>query len=416
VRWHLFCVGSRGDVQPFVALGRALVAAGQTVSLAALEPHRAFVDAHGLAFASLGPLPGGFAGPRRSPPFAGLAGRALFWAFYRRVLAGYLPRFAELAAGADALVFSGLAFPVHHLAERLDVPAFSVALVPHVPTRAFVDPFFAGHPLADRPWFRERSAATERALMLRLCAEPIARWRRSLGLPAIPGEGWLAHRERATTLELVAVSEHLLPRPRDWPAKVRLTGFWQLDDADAPAPVVADFLAAGRPAILVGFGSMSPGVATARYAAVLDAAAALDERVLVTAPAGPVDVDALARRAGLDADRYIRVDELAHAWVLPRVDLAIHHGGVGTLAAVVRAGVPSVVLPHDYDQFFWAERVEQLGVGVGFGRRSRVSATRIRRAILAARRPAIRARVAKLGERLAVEDGVGAATRLLLDA
>ncbi|MCX4246552.1 glycosyltransferase [Paraliomyxa miuraensis] len=415
MRWQMFCVGSRGDVQPFVALGRALVDQGHTVRIAAFEPHRALVQAHGLELTTLGPLPDEFAGPRRSPPFIGLGGRALFWGLVRRVLARYLPRFAEVADGADALMYSGLAFVVHHLAERLDVPTVSVALVPHVPTRAFVDPFFAGHPLARVPAFRRLTGQAERALMLGLCAGPVARWRSSLGLPPVPRGGWLAHRERMVTHELLAYSELLLPRPADWPKKVVVTGFWHQDarHRNDAHPDVEQFLGRGPAPILVGFGSMSPGTTAARFRAVLGAAADLGERVLVIAPQGPVDIEGIARRAGLGSRSFLRVDELSHAWVLPRVALAIHHGGIGTLGAVVRAGTPSVVMPHDYDQFFWGERVERLGIGVARARGRPATRAWVRRAIRDARCEPVAARVTSLARALAAEDGVATAVRVL---
>lgn len=372
MRWVLTTVGSRGDVQPFVALARGLMRAGHLVTLAALEPHRALVTANGVAFTSLGALPPRFSQtPRFKIPFHGLAGRTAFWLLYRDLLAHYLPRFADVCRGAEGLIFSGLAFPIYHVAQMLGVPAVAVTLVPHAPTRAFVDPFFARHPLAGVARFNTTSATLENQLMLQVSAGPINNWRAdTLGLPRVPRTQWSQHRQTVVGTQLHAYSRRVLPTPHDWSSDITVTGFWTLpeDPTFVPAPALVDFVRGGTRPLYAGFGSMTPGTAERLYRQLITAALACDQRLLVLADGTAFDVQGLAEHMGMTEANFHLASATPHDWLLPRVALAIHHGGIGTVAATHRAGVPSIIIPHNFDQFFWAQRVVALGTGLAPGR------------------------------------------------
>ena len=127
----LFGVGSRGDVQPYVALGTALQNAGHDVTLACMDPYRQLVESAGLGYFSLGPMPGRF-GKRdnkkeiplekvrrkdSSSRFDGVLGRMLFWGIFPRLIEPRLERFVEACEGVDAVLYSRLAIPVPHIAE-----------------------------------------------------------------------------------------------------------------------------------------------------------------------------------------------------------------------------------------------------------------------------------------------------------
>ncbi|MCH9681728.1 MAG: glycosyltransferase [Deltaproteobacteria bacterium] len=418
MRWVLVTVGSRGDVQPFVALGRGLQAAGHTVVVAALEPHRPFVEAHGIEFASLGATPARFTQtPRLKIPFHGVVGRTLFWSLYRHLLGLYLPRFSEVCRGADRLVFSGLAFPVQHIAQQLGVPAIAVTLVPHTPTRAFVDPFFARSPLAGVGWFNAASAVAETQLMLQSSAGPLNEWRTQvLGLPRIGRAQWSRHRRRTVALRLHAYSPHLLPQPDDWPGDIVVTGAWTLapDPRWSPAAGLVEFLRDGDPPVYVGFGSMTPGTAGRLYRDVFTAVRSQGQRVVVAADGSSLDVRGLAARAGMGRGDVYVAPPTPHEWLLPRVALAIHHGGVGTVTATHRAGIPSVIVPYGFDQFFWAQRVVQLGSGLAPTRWQRPHATWLSNAITCARQdPVMRAMARRIRRALESEDGVSRAVEAL---
>jgi sterol 3beta-glucosyltransferase len=94
----------------------------------------------------------------------------------------------------------------------------------------------------------------------------------------------------------------------------------------------------------------------------------------------------------------------------------VHHGGMGTTAAGLRAGVPSVIVPHGFDQPFWARRVEEVGVGVRCGWCSELTAVELASALeTATADAALRQRAGALAERIHAEDGVGQAVALIQD-
>ena len=237
----------------------------------------------------------------------------------------------------------------------------------------------------------------------------VNRWRReTLGLPPIPLGGPYAELQRRRLPFLYGVSRQVVPRPPDWPTWHHLTGYWFLDRLSdwEPATELADFLATGPPPVYVGFGSMKPGDAVALGRLAVAALRRAKRRgVLLTGWSG--------LRAGRASDDVLIVDEVPHDWLFPRMAAVVHHGGAGTTAAGLRAGVPSVVCPFFVDQPFWGWRVAELGVGPPPIMQSRLTVDRLTAAIRrAVADEAMAARASALGERVRAEDDVARAVEL----
>ena len=230
-----------------------------------------------------------------------------------------------------------------------------------------------------------------------------------LGLPPAPWRGAFERGASPREPVLYGFSPSVLPRPADWGARVHVTGYWFADEPDGwvPPQEVVRFLEEGPPPVYIGFGSMSVKEPEATMRLVLDAIAATGRRAIVH-----------AGWAGLAAtatpDDVLIVGSVPHAWLLPRVGAIVHHGGAGTTAAAIRAGVPSVVVPFHGDQPFWAGLTHTLGVGTKPIPRRRLTATRLAAAIEEAFTvDELRQRAAELGERVRREDGVGRAVALI---
>jgi UDP:flavonoid glycosyltransferase YjiC (YdhE family) len=291
-----------------------------------------------------------------------------------------------------------------HLAERRGVPACAALLQPLEPTGAFPSIFTpGGRSLGARGnRFTHRmvehvSWQTVRPRVNRVC-------RQRLGMDPM---AWLGPLRRIRTLGmpvLYGYSPAVLPRPDDWPANVHVTGYWFLDPETgwAPPPALAAFLADGPPPVYVGFGSMIPGDPATTWEVV---AAALDR-------AGVRGVLAGAPPELAEPGRIAVVSDVPHSWLFPRVAAVVNHGGAGTLAAALRAGVPAVPCPFFSDQPFWGERLHRLGAGTrplpARGLTPRALGDAIATAV---GDPSLRARAAAIGERLRVEDGVGIAVK-----
>ncbi|MDB5101441.1 MAG: UDP:flavonoid glycosyltransferase YjiC, YdhE family [Cyanobacteria bacterium RYN_339] len=360
-RVTILTIGSRGDIEPCLALGKGLRDAGWRVSIATLTAFQADVLEHGFAFASLGDLPDRFRN-HRGATFYGVVGRTLFWAVYQRLLASYLPSFLAACEGADLVIYSGLAFPAYHVAEALGIPCASLAFVPNAATGAFMNPLYADRRLSRGRITNQATFYIEQNLMVQSTAHLINRWRqRVLRLPAVPRRRLVAHRWERSTVVLLGVSEAVVARPADWDPRVHLTGYFFLDDARAgyePDPALAAFLANGPVPIYVGFGSMTSEQGSPLAVTVIEALRQLGMRGVLARGWGGLEVG----RGDVPPHIHV-VDAVPHDWLFARVKLAVHHGGAGTTAAALRAGLPSVVVPFNYDQRYWGRLLAERGLG-----------------------------------------------------
>jgi UDP:flavonoid glycosyltransferase YjiC (YdhE family) len=192
---------------------------------------------------------------------------------------------------------------------------------------------------------------------------------------------------------------------------VHITGYYFLDHASdwEPAPELEAFLAAGEPPVYIGFGSMSTRDPEKLAGLMLDAIAGSGQRaVLLTGWGGLQAKD-------LGEDVYV-LDRAPHSWLFPRMAAVVHHGGAGTTAEGVRAGVPTVILPFAFDQAFWGARVTALDVGPDPIPQKKLTVEGLTRAIrLAATDPALRQRAKSLGAAIRSENGVEQAIEIVKD-
>jgi UDP:flavonoid glycosyltransferase YjiC (YdhE family) len=204
-------------------------------------------------------------------------------------------------------------------------------------------------------------------------------------------------------------SPSILPVPTDWPPHHHVTGHWFLDEPASwqpPADLVR-FLEDGPPPIYVGFGSMGETDPERITRVALEALALCDRRgVLLSGWSGMGDVSLPATVHHIDA--------IPHSWLFPKMAALVHHGGMGTTAAGLRAGVPAAVVPLGGDQPFWARRIEQLGAGVRCASLAKVTAKRLADIVDSITTDAgLRRQAAVLGERIRAEDGVGQAVAVI---
>jgi sterol 3beta-glucosyltransferase len=411
MRVAIISFGSQGDARPLIALGQSLARAGHQAVLLADAEFAALATEVGMEFL---PLAGGSVRELIThPEFAKLFQRGLNVRVVMQVLLNYVSRyteawgrqFREVASDADLVVAAGLTFYIGlTVAEALGLPTVAVTLQPVTPTRDFA-PTIVRAARLPRIVYPTLHRVVSAAVWF-LTARPVQRLRHSLGLPTWPwyGPGRQLLRQRMPLL--TAVSPTLVPRPRDWPDFVHMTGFWYLDTADTyePPAHLVHFLEADLPTVYAGFGSMAGFDPLATVELVLEALGR--RRAIIAAGWGGLASTVLP-------DSVCCIEAAPHDWLLPRMSLAIHHGGAGTTAAVARAGIPQVIIPHMADQPFWAARVLALGAGPAPVERRTLTAGNLAVAIHAAESPAMRQAAAALGTRLRAEDGVGEALRII---
>lgn len=403
----ILALGSRGDVQPLVALGVGLQKAGYQVRLAASENFETLVRDRGLEFALLrGDVqeylqsPAGQKFSQSRDPIA-LAPRIpeMFTGFF----ASAIPDCWQACQGTDAIVAgSATFFWSVDIAEALSIPLYAAVLQPLSPTAAFPNILFP--PVFGRlgGGFNRFSYAFAYRLIWYFCRQPVNHFRTTVLNLAPVRKTPLERMYRQGAHILNAVSPSVLPRPQDWGEQDHMTGYWFLDRPSdfVPPPDLVDFLAAGEPPVYIGFGSMSG--AEARKVANL-ALAALEktgQRGLFLTGWSNIDTSNLP-------DTIFKLRSIPHDWLFPQVACVVHHGGAGTTAATLRAGIPGVVIPFLADQPFWADRVFRLGVSPAPVTPKKRTVEQVATAIVeAVQNQDMIKKATQLGEKIRAEDGV----------
>jgi sterol 3beta-glucosyltransferase len=410
-------IGTRGDVQPYIALAQGLTRAGHMVVICTHTTFRDFVETHGIGFAPLAgdirSLLASDAGRRLLAQHNPLAAIRQLQAIAAPLLCQVMADILAATAGADLILASTLGYLNAVTAAQVhDIPLVLAGLQPFTPTAAFPSPLLAP-PRRRWPGVGLYNRLTHHASyrLLQLVSARLAnRCRRTL-----TGRAPLCYADVFGDLiaprrpVIYGVSEHLLPRPADYGAQIALTGFWFLerDPAWQPPPALADFLAAGAPPVYIGFGSMSDRD-PAQMAQIAIAALQRSGRrgILATGWEG-LHADALPANI-------LRIDAAPHDWLFPRVAAVVHHGGVGTTAAALRAGVPQIIVPFSADQPLWAELVHQRRVGARPIPRRRLTVTTLAAAITATLDDgALAVRAHQLAAAVQREDGVGKAVAIV---
>ncbi|WP_437507692.1 glycosyltransferase [Sorangium sp. So ce1099] len=344
-------VGTRGDVQPVVALAAEMRRRGHDVRLC-VPPN--FIDwVRGLGFTA---TPIGIA--MRQPSGAAAAQAPTPTPEQIRALVAHLVKdqfdaTASAAEGCDVIVAGGAhQYAARSIAERLGIPS---AVAVYAPV-ALPSPDHApsGEPGGDpeenlRCWQGEARSWNERLL------ERLNDNRERLGLG--PLDDVLHHILREDVW--LAADPVLGPPPATPGLQVTPTGAWLLPDQTPLVPELEAFLAAGEPPVYVGFGSMPADQQTGRT--VIEAVRAAGRRVVLSqgwAELGRVD----------DVPDCIAIGDVDHQALFPRVAAVVHHGGAGTTTTAARAGVPQVIVPMFSDQPYWASRVRALGLGTSVAR------------------------------------------------
>lgn len=369
-RIALIGIGSTGDVQPMIALGHELARRGHDVSVTAFAALRPLVEEAGLPFA---PLPGDaqrYISGLMKPGASALTFLHRLETSLKEVANPLFDALYDVCRGAEAVVTSFFGSTPYSLAEKLNIPIFQAHYYPMDITGDCSVPVLPPVPLG-----REYNRMTYRLAYLLvggLETRYSHRWCRANGIRARrvrPRPDYrVANRDIPV---LYAISPTVLPRPAEWAPNIHLTGFWQDEPAPfAPPEALEAFLAAGEKPVYIGFGSMKSGTGAQLLRITLEALRQLNLRAVLAAGWGEVPEEDLPDTV------YLLRGFVPHGWLFERVAAAVHHGGAGTTASSLRAGIPTLVVPFGGDQYFWGSRVHALGCGPKPLSRSQLTAER----------------------------------------
>lgn len=411
MRVLLFGFGSRGDVQPYIALGKGLQQAGYDVTVAAGANFGDWIAREGLGFDPIHvdieaemqtDVGKNWLSASSHNPIAELRQmRRMVDSAARTVgadIAGMIDRYDAFISGVltvDALA-AACAARGKHLVNGL--------MSPWTPTRSGAAGMQAALPTRDSVINYVTGYVVE-WMMAGVLAPPSRELRRRLNLPPPTRQAFLRAWNQTPTL--IGISPLVLPPPPDWGDHLHVTGYWFLDAPIdwQPDPRLTAFLAAGDAPIYIGFGSMSSRDPEATLRLMLGAVARTGKRAIIHSGWAGLRADTLP-------DTVYLLDHAPHDWLFPRMAAIIHHGGAGTTGAGVRAGIPSAVIAHIGDQPYWGRRLHELGVGAAPIRRHQLTVDNLSAMITTLTGdPGLRERAADLGARIRAEDGVGTAVR-----
>jgi UDP:flavonoid glycosyltransferase YjiC (YdhE family) len=366
MRFALAAEGSRGDVQPMVALAARLVERGQEALVCAPPDLRRFVEERGLAFRPLGTdihrfLAENADALRRGPVVAMQLAKKLFG----RIMKEQFEALPRAAAGADMIIGAGAQLAGASVAEARGIPYRFVAYCPVLFRSTDYPPALLPNQSLPR-WVNRLAWRGFLGFHERLLRDDLNHHRAALGLGPVSD----THRYLITERPLLAADAALAPAPDDLSVQVDQVGYLLPKDERLLPPKLESFLQAGPPPLYLGFGSM------------MDSDPAGTTRLLLDAIEGAGCRAILARGwAGLGdgplPDSVFAAGPLPHANLFPRLAAVVHHGGAGTTATAARSGVPQIVIPHLLDQYYWGQRLHLLGVAPPPLSRLKLSASRL---------------------------------------
>jgi len=405
-------LGSRGDVQPYVALGKGLRAAGHTVTVCTSVSFEPFITGHGLRYGYMSDdfmelmesaegrdaieNTSGIIGPIKTMmklmKEANRINRELMkdtWA-------------AAQEAEPDLIIYHPKGLSGAHIAEKLRIPVMLA-----VPAPAFVPT--AEIPVVGMPnlnlgrWYNRLGYTLINKGYSAYDGLANDFRQQTLGLGKTKHAALATHNYAGEPIPVLhCISQHVLPGPTDWPSHVYMNGYWFLDQMDnwQPSAELQAFLDAGDPPVYVGFGSMAGRNPEKLARIVIAGLQQAGVRGIIATGWGGLE-------AGDLPETILKIDQAPHDWLFPRVSAVVHHGGAGTTAAGLRAGRPTVIATFIADQPLWGKRVFELGAGAKPIPHKKLTPDNLAAAIReVTTNSSIRQKAEALGAKIRAEDGV----------
>lgn len=413
----ILTTGSRGDVQPFAALGCGLREAGHKVFLAGSQDFAHLVQSYDLGFSPIMGDTAAFTSSSEIMNQMKAANPLSFLLTFRKMLRSFHAEFAklqervwEVCQEAEALIYHPGMINGFFISRELGIPGIMASPFPLSPTREFPSLLFYAGPRLGIAYNRVTHNVFKGIFWRSLRPSVTEFWRKNGKGPSFVGDPFGAI-EREELPILYSFSRHVISPPADWADNIAVTGYWFPPDREpgwqAPEDL-ASFLESGPPPVYVGFGSVAGMSADDAMRVALRALRSLGLRAVVASSSSEI-----AREVENDSEVFL-LKEAPHTWLFPKMAAVVHHGGSGTTAAGLRAGVPSLIVPHTNDQPMWARRVSELGVGFDLAPVKRLSTERFVRAVSGALTSGVRERAASMGRLIREEDGVGTAVQRIL--
>ncbi|MBL8077495.1 MAG: glycosyltransferase family 1 protein [Anaerolineales bacterium] len=404
--------GTRGDVQPVSYLARAMQDKGHSVRVAAPLNFQEIVEAQSVPFV---PLKGNPSDLLTAPgaqsaltfnnsPLQGIKSALEYLKAAKPVYAEMIQNAWLASQDASALVIGLPTIWGSSLAEKLGIPCIGAFLQPVTSTNEFPSPLLPTTLKLGRGYNKLTYWLISQSVHLPWMGV-INKWRKeSLGLNSLPF--FCSYFEKMNAI-LYGFSERVLPRPNDWGERNFITGYWSAPDSSySPSDELKSFLAVNEKPFFFGFGSPGMHDPQALFELLITAIEKTGIRAVISLPK---DINAVIQSKNI----FLQKETIPHRWLFPQMAGIIHHGGAGTTAEALKSGVPSFVTPLAVDQFFWGERVYQLGVGPRAVPQRELTGKNLVNALNEMKGKVMKENAKKLGKELRTENGIAEAARIL---
>jgi sterol 3beta-glucosyltransferase len=390
----ILALGSRGDVQPYATLGSGLKSAGHQVRFITFESFASLVAENELDFY---PIHGN---AQALVANAGADMLALIRSF-GSLAEGYARDLSAPHLGETDFIINQLPAGLYgfDLAEKFGVPMAQASVIPMARTKAVP---LMGFPKLCLPGYNKATYYLGEQIAWQMFRTVINRWRKqTLRLPPLPLTGYFGQLGTRQIPIVNGFSQHVVPRPADWSEHIHVTGYWFPEDKLwQPPSDLSAFIEAGSPPIFIGFGSMPIEDPQRTTNIILEALKQSGQRGILQIGWGGLGNQSLP-------DYVFKIDYAPYSWLFPRMAMVIHHGGSGTTAFGLRSGIPSCVVSFVFDQFYWGERIADLGVGPKPIRYKELTVERLLKAIhLGVGNSQIRQKAVELGKKVQAENGI----------
>ena len=412
----ILTTGTRGDTQPYIALGLALKNAGQDVRIAAFENYENFVKSYNLEFYPIkGDVTRVAASINENDAMQADNPFKVFRSFQKlqTFVFDLQKDFYDACHNSEAIVYHPGAAIGYFIAKQMQIPAILATPFPMTPTGDYPALIFYNTLRPGKILNRLTHKIFEQ-IMWFASSSPVKQfWKKKFGyIPENFGSPFSRQNTRAFPT-IISGSQFVFPRPNDWPAAVSLDGFWLLDEEPGwvPPDDLVDFLHKGPPPIYIGFGSTgNPAAAVATTDLVIQALKRSGQRgILATGWGGMSKIENIP-------ENILILESAPHTWLFPRMAAVVHHGGAGTTAAGLSSGVPGILIPSSNDQFAWGRRIYELGVGAKPISRKFLTVEKLSEAIRFALSDTVQTKAKDLGKKIRSEKGAEAAAGVVINS
>jgi sterol 3beta-glucosyltransferase len=404
----ILCSGSRGDIQPYIALAQQLRKLGKAVRIASGQSFKNFVEGYGIGFY---PLSADFKTAKIDPKLlkdAQSSDNPLKMILTFQKMKKYAVLMTEemysACEGSEMVVYHPGCTVGYFAAEQLGIPSIMASPFPMHKTREVASVIAYG-----RFHLPIKFTYTLLQSMLWTASKTgvAALWKEKFGrLP----DRFASPYERTDSRHpaVISCSNHVFPRPSDWNESIHQYGYWFVEESDeySPPQALAEFLDSGEKPLFIGFGSVFDDDDKEHFVRlIIEALHKSGQRGIISGMGTIVNLP----------DNILAVDSVPHTWLFPHCAAVCHHGGAGTSAAGFAAGVPSIIIPFSNDQFAWAHRAYDMRVGSRPIPRSKLTADRLADAIRFVNSRTIQDEAAKLGKNIAKENGAADCARVIAE-